>query len=82
MNEVQSAAASGQAHMTRRAPAEVRPEGARKAQGQAPKERRSPSRDTVELSDASKALAWLVEQHETEVELQLPPEKLRELAHG
>ena len=38
--------------------------------------------DKVELSDASKALAKLAEQNNDAVELQLPPEKLRELVHG
>lgn len=38
--------------------------------------------DRVELSDASKVLAVLSEQADDGAELQLPPDKLRELAHG
>lgn len=49
-----------------------------------PSERGKTSRtvDTVELSDASKALAWLDEQYRHEPELRLAPDELRELAHG
>ena len=38
--------------------------------------------DRVELSVASKVLAVLSEQADDGAELQLPPDKLRELAHG
>ena len=38
--------------------------------------------DKVELSVASKVLAVLSEQADDGAELQLPPDKLRKLAHG
>jgi|GEM_PF-4884410 len=38
--------------------------------------------DRVEISDVSKALATLSEQREDGPELQLPPQKLRQLTEG